>query len=1534
MSPSPLSIKRCTKGGTPSRHWVVAALAVALIGIVGSAFAAGDQVTPLGKKSVQPHVNDVATPVGITVGATHAPGSPLAPVNDDCAGAITIPDGPYPVVSAAIDAADATPQGVDDPGLFACNAADGTDYTIWYSFTPSVTTLYTISTCAATGATGNTVLDTVIGVLSTSDGTCGGTLTSVGCNDSSSCASPGDESLVSLIMNAGQTYFIVAGHWIPDGPLGPGNTTYAIEIERSNAPSNDTCAGAIALPLNRVVDGTTAASNNDYQSPATAACYPGLPGTQNLTTAPGRDVVYTFTAPSADNYSVRYLVTNTDITLPSQNPVLYTSTSCPGGGGVVSCLKGTNRQTVRGLVFAGELPNPVHVANPTATGWNQNRGEEVDCIPLSSGEQIYIFFDDGGAGNGGGPFSIEVTKCVKEVEPNDTTATATPYSAATCGATEGAMSIAPPYHCVLGATPGALCQNNLAGTAPNPPLHCGGGTGLCWPDSVCEAGPNAGAACVPRCVGGPTPGAICTSIPQLAVNPANQCGSGGSCQANGGCGVCTSGTNTGQPCINNTNCGAGGICGVGICGRTTNEGDTDFWSVGTPANGSKVYAAIEGQGANHSDIRMRITSTTETLGFDDDDGHSVNGLFGPTISGAKTTGTETFVKISGTTNYVVDNYRLYAVVQPPIAAAQPEGTSSDDGEGFEHNFNWPGDAFFQEQLNNGANTGYIRGQFSVFNDTDCYTTLAYEGDDLTWFGDPNPDRLNGVGVNSNAQVIPYSPLGGGFENFVFGTGLGRNIGPFTGNTGLNATTPQSTSFFQHWRAKYTGLFELCFYGFSLTSTGGGTTNSSGFPLAYAGSLSANCGPMHPAGPGTTTTDVAITKTGPSGSLATSTVFEYVVTMTNVGSDIAQMVTLNDVLPAQTVFLGVTVEDGFGGNNSACLSLPSPGTIDAPVNCTTASLAPGASATWTITAQVAPCLAGGITVENTVTVSGDHIDPNPANDSATTSFLTEENNQCSDLFCDSSSCIPNSCTINDRCENQQCVADPLDCDDHSLCTNEICDPASGCVYDPQPGLDCDDGNLCTGVPGTGQDSCDPDTGCVFAPGPAGGACNDFFNCTNNDQCDGFGNCAGHNVCDDNNQCTDDFADEFNNCECGNFAAPGLPCNDGDACTEGEVCDENAACGGGGPANCDDGDPCTDDSCDSQTGCAHTPTVCDDGNVCTIDSCEAGTGCVYTDNSGACNDGNGCTDDSCDPLNGCQYVNNTASCDDGNACTNGDVCGGGSCLAGAPTVCSASDQCHVAGVCDTGTGLCSDPAAPDGTACDDGNPSTSGDACQAGDCVGGETCPSSPDPKSKGYYKKLCGNGNHSGDSLTDADAACVAGSTATFSGISTVADICAVLAPGGGNQCAKEEDQLMVLALNLCRNRVCGSQEIDSNCGSNSKSIGESFAEMDAIFANPNRQSTQCNHGGCLGEEINTGRALKLNSLSLVREAETGKVRLSWNAPILDDGTNTASSYTIWRRPLGSDEVFQKIGATTGLTFLDENSSATSQFEYEILTVVP
>src|SRR5207247_9781307 len=55
---------------------------------------------------------------------------------------------------------------------------------------------------------------------------------------------------------------------------------------------------------------------------------------------------------------------------------------------------------------------------------------------------------------------------------------------------------------------------------------------------------------------------------------------------------------------------------------------------------------------------------------------------------------------------------------------------------------------------------------------------------------------------------------------------------------------------------------------------------------------------------------------------------------------------------------------------------------------------------------------------------------------------------------------NACTTNDTCSPGRCAGGlPLNCDDGNLCTDDSCDPATGCVHTNNT-LPCTDGNACT------------------------------------------------------------------------------------------------------------------------------------------------------------------------------------------------------------------------------------------------------------------------------------------------------------------------------------------------------------------------------------------------------------------------------------------------------------------------------------------
>jgi hypothetical protein len=242
---------------------------------------------------------------------------------------------------------------------------------------------------------------------------------------------------------------------------------------------------------------------------------------------------------------------------------------------------------------------------------------------------------------------------------------------------------------------------------------------------------------------------------------------------------------------------------------------------------------------------------------------------------------------------------------------------------------------------------------------------------------------------------------------------------------------------------------------------------------------------------------------------------------------------------------------------------------------------------------------------------------------------------------------------------------------------------------------------------------------------GGSCTDGNACTQTDTCQS-GTCVGANpvTCSASDQCHLVGVCDTGTGICSNPNKPnGTACVDGNACTQIDSC-QSGVCFGSNPVNCSDGNTCTSDVCNTGTGACTNPNVtdgtpCSDGNACTqTDTCQ--TGVCSGANPVVCTASNQChVAGVCDTGTGvCSNPNaaNGTGCNDSNVCTQTDSCQSGICTGSNPIVCSASDQCHVAGVCNAGTGLCSNPTAPNGTACVDGNACTQTDTCQSGTCTG--------------------------------------------------------------------------------------------------------------------------------------------------------------------------------------------------------------------------
>ncbi len=351
----------------------------------------------------------------------------------------------------------------------------------------------------------------------------------------------------------------------------------------------------------------------------------------------------------------------------------------------------------------------------------------------------------------------------------------------------------------------------------------------------------------------------------------------------------------------------------------------------------------------------------------------------------------------------------------------------------------------------------------------------------------------------------------------------------------------------------------------------------------------------------------------------------------------------------------------------------------------------------------------------------------------------------------------ACTDPDACVDGVCVGDVIDgcivcadagdCDDGNDCTIDDC-VDNACVFtDQEDGTPCDDGDACTQTDtcasGTCDGSspvvctplsqchvagtCDPATGICDDPlAKDGTSCDDGNACTQTDACMS-GMCDGSNpvVCTPLSQCHVPGTCDPATGVCDDpLAKDGTSCDDGNACTQTDAC-MSGMCDGSNPVVCTPLSQChIPGTCDPATGICDDPvaedgTSCDDGDACTqTDACMSGM--CDGSNPVVCTPLSQChVAGTCDPATGiCDdpLAEDGTSCDDGDACTQTDECVSGACDGTNPVVCTPLSQCHVAGTCDPGTGLCDDPLAEDGTPCDDGEFCTDTDECLSGECLG--------------------------------------------------------------------------------------------------------------------------------------------------------------------------------------------------------------------------
>jgi outer membrane protein OmpA-like peptidoglycan-associated protein len=287
-----------------------------------------------------------------------------------------------------------------------------------------------------------------------------------------------------------------------------------------------------------------------------------------------------------------------------------------------------------------------------------------------------------------------------------------------------------------------------------------------------------------------------------------------------------------------------------------------------------------------------------------------------------------------------------------------------------------------------------------------------------------------------------------------------------------------------------------------------------------------------------------------------------------------------------------------------------------------------------------------TVERCVQVGASSVECQLVGNAAAGTACESDGKVCTKDFCTAGVCghepLPvgtvcydgQFCTDGETCDAAgNCGGGLPTCDDHDLCTEDTCDEAQNSCSHTPPMACPSDGNPCT------EDACQPASGCSYPPEPPTTACDDGRFCSVDDHCDGAGGCTGALNCIDGNPCTDDSCDEDTD-TCANQTAAGNQCDDGNACTGSDMCTAQGACVG---APLGDGTPCTaGGGCQvggvcAMGACTGTAPVadgtpCSDEDACTSGEVCAGGAC----GTGApvdCSDDIGCFLEGCDPAIGC-------------------------------------------------------------------------------------------------------------------------------------------------------------------------------------------------------------------------------------------------------------------------------------------------------------
>ncbi len=213
-----------------------------------------------------------------SLAAPRADAAVPAATNDLCASAHVIPGaGPFPYLSPVVDVLNMTTNG--DP-LLTRDCATNMTRSVWFTFTPAATDLYSFSLGPDTATDfgdGNNGNDSVLAIY-TSAANCAGPLTLFHCNDDAKGFNISLAAGLSTNFTSGTTYYILA--WvgaISASGLSNNPVELQLRVSRPAVPANDLCAAAEVISsagpspfFSSTNDNTLATTNDDRTTTCTA----------------------------------------------------------------------------------------------------------------------------------------------------------------------------------------------------------------------------------------------------------------------------------------------------------------------------------------------------------------------------------------------------------------------------------------------------------------------------------------------------------------------------------------------------------------------------------------------------------------------------------------------------------------------------------------------------------------------------------------------------------------------------------------------------------------------------------------------------------------------------------------------------------------------------------------------------------------------------------------------------------------------------------------------------------------------------------------------------------------------------------------------------------------------------------------------------------------------------------------------------------------------------------------------------------------